>query len=183
MASVAATVDVDEMPATCLPLTNTSHLRIGKAIVALAYMRVAPARWFGNSTIEPRDSNLLSAPPVPWLLYDKTSFVRKIVCFVTAIQTGAPADPLISVSLQDGSGFRERMFLTPAADSIPNVQQTDWTVETDFECKNMIASAGAQVEGFTFASSHPTPWLSMKGERLVRFRSICFANKVSQCQR
>lgn len=79
---------------------NALHLQIDKAKLSLHMMRLNPEKWYRDAATDQRDLDLISAPPVPWLLYDQSSFVRKIVSRKPTRQPLAITDSSITVPLQ-----------------------------------------------------------------------------------
>lgn len=106
----AAPVAVAAVESTCSQclLENLPHLQIGKARLSLQSIRNNPEKWYRNATFDQRDLELISAPPVFWLLYDQSSFVRKIVG-QTFIGKPKPVLILTLVPLQSRRAIWNRM--------------------------------------------------------------------------
>ncbi|RDW63743.1 hypothetical protein BP6252_11288 [Coleophoma cylindrospora] len=100
-----------------------------------------PAMWFRDAAIDDRDRRLLDFGQVAFLTYGEGSFVRKM-----ASLPSTPRPHTADLYVQNHKKASE------------SSQQTEWTVEEDESCKNLVWSAGGELYGFTFAPAAPVSW-------------------------
>ncbi|KAK5100789.1 hypothetical protein LTR24_000935 [Lithohypha guttulata] len=111
---------------------------------ALAMLRKQPEAWFRGASIDDRDRALLFASPIPFIDYSKGSYLRKMV----SIADSAKMPELI-------------MFSQYHKKNCQAFESTEWVVETDEICKQILNSAGVPLIGYDSIQPAPVEWQSM----------------------
>jgi len=130
---------------------------------ALAMLRKQPEAWFRGASIDDRDRALLFASPVSFINYSKGSYLRKMVSM--ADSANVRTDHVPQYHKKNGQGFQTvSNILSNLPLPLAEISQTEWVVETDDICKQMLSSAGVPLIGYDSIQPAPVAWQSMTGK-------------------